>query len=854
MPQGEDRTAADRVRFRWMLQSVNLLYLGCSVLILMDISYLSRFWTQFEAWLSMQCGSSAGLLPAPVAKRRCTIECIHNAKVGFEDRSLLETWAEKTPAQAHAVLAAPDVTVTNVSDKTMQLEKIGTLDSLVSVAFSASSAMELRQRGSHESSSAAHSAAGLAAIGFGIVELREAGYSLGELLDAASTVPEKLSLVASGMAPAQLRTAGASATQLRLAYGPESSGVQPLRLLGCTLTELYEALDSEEARVHEREMALQSEADALRSEGGAMASAAAKNEAALLQIKACWSKGLTSMKAFATPPPLVRTVMSSVCILFGSSPDWMEAKRLLSDSNFFNNLMTYDDARISNRMVKHLTRYIQMAEFDPANVQKVSPAAAALCTFVHAKVAMYHALQEVELQRVLLVTQSESVEASRRCVEAFRAEVMAVPQTKAAASEAMSNDVAPSAAPPEASSPRVGFSLEEIRDAGRANAQALVQSGGWSLAELEAVLVPTGALRLVRTFDVHGHLSPPERATDSASLQTSVSSICVVREEEGRGGSGGRVTHAVGGSSDGAIVVWSAAEDDELLSATTHALVRSWHPPECTGSERPAQQEWHTGQNQLNAVCAVTGVRGIHVASGGNDALLRVWNVHTGECRVVGRHDDWIRCLCELSPGRVASASQDKSVRLWDVLNGACLQTFSAHTDRALCCCALGGEGAPAQLASGAADGTVRLWGADSWMHVRTISLEDGGGQLPIARAVCSIARGARLATSGIVPSQGSIDIFDVGTGVAVARLLGHRSHVQALVALDDDGTRLASGSDDTCVRVWHLPSASCILVLEGHEGGITSLCLIAYSNGSETDEAKLMSAGLDGTARVFAV
>lgn len=65
----------------------------------------------------MQRGSSAGLRPASASERRCTIECIHNAKAGFEDKSLIETWATKTPAEAHAVLAAPDVMVTNLSDK-----------------------------------------------------------------------------------------------------------------------------------------------------------------------------------------------------------------------------------------------------------------------------------------------------------------------------------------------------------------------------------------------------------------------------------------------------------------------------------------------------------------------------------------------------------------------------------------------------------------------------------------------------------------------------------------------------------------------------------------------------------------
>ena len=38
MPQG-DRSPADLVHFVWMLKNVNLLYLGCSVLILLDISY-----------------------------------------------------------------------------------------------------------------------------------------------------------------------------------------------------------------------------------------------------------------------------------------------------------------------------------------------------------------------------------------------------------------------------------------------------------------------------------------------------------------------------------------------------------------------------------------------------------------------------------------------------------------------------------------------------------------------------------------------------------------------------------------------------------------------------------------------
>ena len=41
---------------------VNLLYLGCRVLILLDKSYFGRFWTLFEAWLAMRRSSEEGLV------------------------------------------------------------------------------------------------------------------------------------------------------------------------------------------------------------------------------------------------------------------------------------------------------------------------------------------------------------------------------------------------------------------------------------------------------------------------------------------------------------------------------------------------------------------------------------------------------------------------------------------------------------------------------------------------------------------------------------------------------------------------------------------------------------------------
>mmetsp|Transcript_10152 Transcript_10152/g.33311 ORF Transcript_10152/g.33311 Transcript_10152/m.33311 type:complete len:484 (+) Transcript_10152:691-2142(+) len=130
MPQGGERTPTEKVDFKRMLQNINILYLGCSVLILQELSYLSRFWTQFEAWCSMQAAAGGGLGPAPAAERRCTVVPIHQATEGMASE-LIMMWASRSVDEAIETLASPDVTVTNQSDKELQLYKLRELDSLV---------------------------------------------------------------------------------------------------------------------------------------------------------------------------------------------------------------------------------------------------------------------------------------------------------------------------------------------------------------------------------------------------------------------------------------------------------------------------------------------------------------------------------------------------------------------------------------------------------------------------------------------------------------------------------------------------------------------------------------------------
>ena len=82
---------------------------------------MSRFWTQFEAWLSMQSASSRGLVAAAEHDRRCQIQCIHNADAEFDPPKLVKMWAGKTPVEAAETLAKPDVTVTNMGGDPLRI-------------------------------------------------------------------------------------------------------------------------------------------------------------------------------------------------------------------------------------------------------------------------------------------------------------------------------------------------------------------------------------------------------------------------------------------------------------------------------------------------------------------------------------------------------------------------------------------------------------------------------------------------------------------------------------------------------------------------------------------------------------
>jgi serine/threonine protein kinase len=124
------RTPTEREEFGLMLESIADLYLTANVLILLDKTYGTRFWTSMEAWCSMQTATVEGVRPARAGEERFKVRCIHNASKVYGEAELMEL-AKKDVGEMTVFLASPDVAVTNKKDKETMLPVVGKIDERV---------------------------------------------------------------------------------------------------------------------------------------------------------------------------------------------------------------------------------------------------------------------------------------------------------------------------------------------------------------------------------------------------------------------------------------------------------------------------------------------------------------------------------------------------------------------------------------------------------------------------------------------------------------------------------------------------------------------------------------------------
>ena len=145
------------------------------------------------------------------------------------------------------------------------------------------------------------------------------------------------------------------------------------------------------------------------------------------------------------------------------------------------------------------------------------------------------------------------------------------------------------------------------------------------------------------------------------------------------------------------------------------------------------------------------------------------------------------------------------------------------------------------KVAIGGNSGEIEIWDTVSG---KTVSVPNGHvDKIGNTVTALSFSPDGRLLASG--SNDTTVRLWHTNTGKKMIELTNHHSSWISTLAFSADGKFLASGSPDTTVELWHIPTGESLTTFTAHIGDIATL---AFS----PDNSTLATGSLDGTVRFW--
>lgn len=207
---------------------------------------------------------------------------------------------------------------------------------------------------------------------------------------------------------------------------------------------------------------------------------------------------------------------------------------------------------------------------------------------------------------------------------------------------------------------------------------------------------------------------------------------------------------------------------------------------------------------------------GSRILTGGNDGRFRIWDIATGQAvTIMEGHAGEITCA-RFSPGglQILTGGKDKMVKLWDAETGQLLKTFEGHSGDVLSV-SFSSDGH--LILSGSSDKTLKLWDTGTGQVLKSFE-----GHVDAVTSV-ALSQDGRQALSG--SKDKTVRLWDVSTGNPIKTFEGHSDEVLA-VAFLSSGRQFLSASKDKTLKLWDMETGTAARTFEGHSDAVTSAAI----------------------------
>jgi len=221
------------------------------------------------------------------------------------------------------------------------------------------------------------------------------------------------------------------------------------------------------------------------------------------------------------------------------------------------------------------------------------------------------------------------------------------------------------------------------------------------------------------------------------------------------------------------------------------------------------------GGHVSEVTCLSIAPDGNALASGSKDKSVRLWNLASGECRLVVRgHEGPVQAVAFSPDGsHLATTAMDKTVRIWSVADGQ--QISALHYEWPISSLAFTADGN--QLLCGGAAGVLYSYEVGSYQEVK--SLQAGAAILALG-----VSRDDQFTAVGTLDSSlnAGLELWQRQTGRLIARIPLEGCQVRSLVFTPDNRTVIAVSGE--FVRGWRTATAR--EVFSVHEPTASALSL----------------------------